>query len=84
MKTIPQRDLRNRSGEVLRQVEQGQEFTITVDGRPVAFLGPYKRRWVPRAEVLKILRTGPADPSFFEDIQDILQPAEELRDPWER
>jgi prevent-host-death family protein len=39
-KTIPQRRLRNEIGQILREAEQGQEFTITVRGKPVASLGP--------------------------------------------
>ena len=72
MKTIPQRDLRNRSGEILRQAESGEEFTITVEGRPVARLVPYpKRQWVPRAEVVRVLTGLPADPTFFSDIAEL-------------
>lgn len=85
MRTIPQRDLRNRSGEILRQAETGEQFTITVEGRPVAVLGPIQRRqWVPREEVLKLLRTHSADPGFFEEIQEMGGTLEELGDPWER
>jgi prevent-host-death family protein len=40
MKTIPQRELRNRIGRALREVEQGRPMRITVDGRPVADLVP--------------------------------------------
>ena len=72
MKTISQRELRNRSGEILRQAEAGQEFTITVEGRPVALLAPYpKCRWVPKAEVLRVLRSSPPDPTFFDEIADL-------------
>ncbi|MEA2603688.1 MAG: hypothetical protein QOF89_4680 [Acidobacteriota bacterium] len=72
MKTIRQRDLRNHSAEILRQAESGEEFTITVGGRPVAVLGPCpKRQWIPKAEFLKILRTQPPDPTFFEDLKDL-------------
>jgi prevent-host-death family protein len=72
MKTIAQRELRNHSGEVLRQAEAGQHFTITVDGRPVATLGPCQRRqWVPKAALLQILRSLPPDPAFFEDLGDM-------------
>lgn len=39
-KVIPQRHLRNQIGQVLREAEAGQTFTITVRGRPVATLGP--------------------------------------------
>ena len=39
--------MRNNVAEVLRRAEVGEEFTITVAGRPVARLGPAaRRRWV--------------------------------------
>ncbi|HEX9669230.1 MAG TPA: type II toxin-antitoxin system prevent-host-death family antitoxin [Thermoanaerobaculia bacterium] len=83
MKTIAQRELRNRSGEVLREVERGEQFLVTVGGRPVAQLGPYqRRRWVPRAEVVALLRTGASDPTFFEDIAETGGTADQLVDPW--
>ena len=37
---LNQRELRNDSAEVLRLVEQGETFTITRRGVPVAVLGP--------------------------------------------
>jgi prevent-host-death family protein len=37
---IPQRELRNNVGSVLRRAQRGERFTITVSGRPVAELGP--------------------------------------------
>lgn len=40
MTTVTHRDLRNRSGEVLRDVEAGEAFTVTNRGRPVAQLVP--------------------------------------------
>jgi prevent-host-death family protein len=47
MATIPQKELRNQVGEVLRRAEAGEEITITVSGRPVAQIGPTaRRRWV--------------------------------------
>ena len=39
-RTIPQRELRNNVGAILRDVEAGTTFTVTVRGRPVAQLGP--------------------------------------------
>ena len=41
MSTIPHRELRNHSTEILRRVEAGEEFAITNNGRPVARLVPY-------------------------------------------
>jgi prevent-host-death family protein len=83
MKSIAQRELRNQSGEILRQAEAGQQFTITVDGRPVAVLGPYqKRQWIPKAEMLRILRSEPPDPALYEDLREMGGTLEELERPW--
>ena len=40
VETVSHRELRNRSGEVLRAVEAGESFTITNGGRVVARLVP--------------------------------------------
>jgi Antitoxin Phd_YefM, type II toxin-antitoxin system len=46
MATIPQKELRNNVGEVLRRAEAGEEITITVSGRPVAQLdGELRDPW---------------------------------------
>jgi prevent-host-death family protein len=85
MKTIPQSDLRNRSGEILRQAETGEEFTITVEGRPVARLVPYpKRQWVPKAEYVRALAGIPPDPTFFSDIAEMGGRIEGVEDSWNR
>ena len=85
MKTIPHRELRNHSGEILRQAESGQRFTITVEGRPVAVLGPWERRqWIPRAELSRLLAMGVPDPTFREDVEELGGTLEDLSDPWER
>jgi prevent-host-death family protein len=45
--TIPQKELRNNVGEVLRRAQAGEEITITVAGRPVAQLGRASpRQWI--------------------------------------
>jgi prevent-host-death family protein len=41
--TIPQRQLRNDSGEIMRRVEAGESFVITRNGKPVADLVPHAR-----------------------------------------
>ena len=48
METISQREMRNRSGEVLRAVASGDSFTITNDGVPVARLTPINSVELPR------------------------------------
>ncbi|HUY29094.1 MAG TPA: type II toxin-antitoxin system prevent-host-death family antitoxin [Candidatus Binataceae bacterium] len=70
MKTIPQRELRNRVSGVLRRVEAGESLRITVDGRPVADLVPITaaRTWVPKDRVLQLLARAALDRKFTSDI----------------
>ncbi len=70
---IPQRELRNNIGEILRQAEAGTEFTITVRGRPVARLGPAddndRRRVNVPADALRTrLAATPVDAGFAADV----------------
>jgi prevent-host-death family protein len=67
--TIPQKELRNNVGEVLRRAEAGEEITITVAGRPVAQLGPVvQKRWVSGPALRAIWRT-PASTTLDKDIE---------------
>jgi prevent-host-death family protein len=75
---IPQKELRNNVADVLRRAEAGEEFTITVAGRPVAYLGPARRRqWVRGADLARLWQT-PAPQTLAEDLDDF--PAQ-LADP---
>lgn len=77
--TIPQKELRNNIAEVLRRAEAGEEFTITVSGRPVAHLGPAaKRRWVGTAALREVFGT-PAPETLAEDLKRL---PTELADPF--
>lgn len=79
MTTIPQKELRNNVSDVLRRAEAGEEFTITVAGRPVAQLGPHvKRRWVSGPALAAVFRT-PAPETLSADLERF--PAE-LVDPF--
>jgi prevent-host-death family protein len=79
MATIPQKELRNHVGEVLRRAEAGEEFTITVSGRPVARLGPTRnRQWVPSSQLAELWE-APADPTLVQDLEAF---GGELTDPW--
>jgi prevent-host-death family protein len=76
---IPQKELRNNVADVLRRAEAGEEFTITVAGRPVAQLGPTRRRqWVSGPELAKVWST-PAPQALADDLERF--PAE-LADPF--
>ena len=69
MTTIPQKELRNNIAYVLRRAEAGEEFTITVSGRPVAHLGPAaKRRWV-GGPALKAVFETPAPETLAEELK---------------
>jgi prevent-host-death family protein len=71
MTTIPQKELRNNLSDVLRRAEAGQEFTITVAGRPVATLGPTSnRRWVGGVDLERVFKT-PAPTTLWEDLERI-------------
>jgi prevent-host-death family protein len=51
-RVITQRELRNQSAAVLREVEAGRTFVLTRNGTPVAELRPIQpRRFVPRAMI---------------------------------
>jgi prevent-host-death family protein len=84
--TIPQRELRNNISDILRRAEDGERFTITVAGRPVAELGPPAEpaRTAPTfAELNAMLTRRPVDPQWAEDLARM---REEDRanavDPW--
>ncbi|BBH17950.1 hypothetical protein Back2_22370 [Nocardioides baekrokdamisoli] len=47
--TLSQRELRNNSAQVLRDVEAGQSFIITNHGRPVGRLVPIQELGLPIA-----------------------------------
>ncbi len=81
MHSIAQRELSNANAAILRRAEAGERFVITVDGRPVAVLGPYdKRQWVPQSAVREVLST-PTDPSEIDELAAFDGP---LDDPWQR
>ena len=59
-KTITQRQLRNDSSSVLREVQAGQTLVVTRNGIPVAELRPVPpRRFVARAAIADAGRRAP-------------------------
>jgi prevent-host-death family protein len=85
MSVIPQGELRNHIAAVLRRAEQGERFTVTVSGRPVAELGPLPgARGLARPERLAaILAETPPDPGYAKDLRRMRQEDEEAsHDPW--
>ena len=65
--TISQRELRNDSGAIMRRVEQGESFTVTRNGVPIADLIPHDvsahtgpQRFVPIEQLALVLAQLPA------------------------
>jgi prevent-host-death family protein len=74
MARIASRELRNQSSAVLRRVAAGEEVVITVRGEAVAQLVPVvtsRRRWLPRADLVRRLAAAQADAGLREDLQRI-------------
>ena len=60
MRRITQRQLRNDSAAILRDVQAGQSLIVTRNGTPVAELKPVSpHRFVPREVIAQAARTAP-------------------------
>lgn len=66
MTDVASRELRNNTRRLLDRVAAGEEFTITVDGRPAAVLRPIGRRprWMSSEEFVRRLDSHRADPEL--------------------
>lgn len=84
MPTIPQRELRNNVSDVLRRAESGERFTITVNGRPVAELGPARsNRFAPAQALAGILKGAPVDAGWAQELDRMRREERAAAsDPW--
>ncbi len=85
MATIPQRELRNNIGDVLRRAEEGERITITVSGRPVAELGPVAggRPFASGDDLARIFEATPVDVEWGTDLEHMREEERGLSsDPW--
>jgi prevent-host-death family protein len=64
-RAVSQRELRNDSGAIMRRVQQGERFTVTRNGVPVADLVPHSE-------------SGPDRPQRFVPVAQIAAGASEL------
>jgi prevent-host-death family protein len=72
---IPSRDLRNRTAEILRRVEAGEEIEVLHHNRRVARLVPVceRRRWIPATEVIQQLaELGPDTTNLLAELRESL------------
>ncbi len=57
---INQRELRNRSGEIMRELDEGETFIVMRNGVPVGELTPLRRhRFVPAETAVALFRSAP-------------------------
>ncbi len=85
MAVIPQGKLRNDIAAVLRRAEQGERFTVTVAGRPVAELGPLSgaRSLAAPERLAAILAEVAPDSGFAADLRRMREEDRAAdRDPW--
>jgi prevent-host-death family protein len=79
---ISQRELRNDSGRIMREVSRGGSFVVTSNGVPVAELTPIRRRrFVAATAALAIFRGAPRvdAASFRRDVDALLDQSPEPR-----
>ena len=73
------RELRQNASDLVRRVEEGEEITITVAGRPGARLVPAApRAWRQWGDIAELFN-GPADPDWADDRDKI---PHSVSDPW--
>ncbi len=73
------RELRQNASDVVRRVEAGEEFIVTVSGRPAArIVGNSTKTWCSPAEIAAVF----AAPSWGDasDSSDFFD--QSVRDPW--
>ena len=57
---ITQRELRNNSGDIMRQLDQGESFVVTRNGIPVGELSPLRRhRFISSEAAVAAFRAAP-------------------------
>ena len=66
-RSITQRELRNSSGEIMRELDRGESFLVTRNGVPVGELTPVRsRQFVGAGVALAAFASAPAvDPDRF-------------------
>lgn len=84
MSTVASRDLRNHTADVLRQVAAGTRVTVTVNGAPVAEIGPVRsarRQFLTKADLRDVLLHHQADPGLTHDLQELAGETTDDLDP---
>lgn len=72
MTTVASRDLRNHTADILRQVSDGTRVTITVNGKPVAEIGPAsttRPQFFSKTALVGLLAHRQADSGLTHDLE---------------
>jgi len=59
---LSQRELRNKSGEVMRALDEGEDFIVTRNGKPVGELRPIvprRKTFIPKEEFFALFEGSP-------------------------
>ena len=78
---VASRELRNDTAGVLRRVAAGEVVEVTVNGEPVAELGPVREQrshWTPTAVFAARLERAQADPELREELRALTGDTDEL------
>jgi prevent-host-death family protein len=78
---VASRELRNDTAGVLRRAAAGESVEITVNGEPVAELGPLRARrshWSSSAALAARLSSVQADPSLGDELRALSGGTDEL------
>jgi antitoxin (DNA-binding transcriptional repressor) of toxin-antitoxin stability system len=79
---ITQRELRNRSGEIMRGLDRGETFLVTRNGIPVGELIPLRQRaFVPAETAVSVFAGAPAIEldRFRQDVDTVLDQSPDPR-----
>lgn len=83
MKSVGIRELKQNASQVLAQVENGESFIVTVQGREVGRIVPAVRgAWVSAEQMMSVYDV-PVDAGFWTDINEARNQTVQT-DPWER
>jgi prevent-host-death family protein len=81
---VASRDLRNHTAEVLRQVSGGTRITITVNGKPIAEIGPVRAmrpQFFTKADLVTLVIDHQADAGLSGDLDDLAGETTDDLDP---
>jgi len=84
MSVVASRDLRNHTADILRQVADGTYVTVTVNGMPVAEIGPVRsarRRFFSKSDFVELVSRHQADSGLTDDLSTLAGETTDDLDP---